>query len=634
MKGKILSCILIVVSLFCGITISGCSGNKNADVWCALSSETFLQDAEVKTYARRSLDLHGIKGETESGQIIITAKENISNVDIAVEAHKNGNKRIEADCIKVYAEKYVEIDDPYLNSGNTTITFPALVGFYPDALVPFSLYKSYKEDKIKEGENQGIWIDVEIPLTAEAGEYVGEFTVTLNRQKYPVPVTLKVYDVEMPEKVHSRSAMNIWHTQLEFGEKSNYDENTNQRYYDFLLSKRLCSAYVPKDKRETIEDFVDYMVEMALNPKVTAYKIWHNYLNLEEPTHLSLNAPTLIYLPVPERQAKYEKACEQTYNGMINVFSLMLKKNLEKIDEYPDLDLFEKAIFHFEDEPTRGYRTERTKKFSEILTKAKRDFIKSNAEEFEKHPTLKNSLLNCVRDITPTDILDESLTVSEKADGTPDYEKGDGVTLWCVHCYKVESSVAREIIKERQKYGEQFWWYNCTRTSPAPSYYLEAVTMNIRLQSWQQYEHDFKGVLYWDVVHWQDLPDNDPFKSLKYYSYGNGEGILLYPGYRYNVKTPISSIRLENIFQGQEDYEYLYMLHEYLSEYNDRNGTDYDAHKLTGALTSDLHSGSYLKKTATAEMLEERRLLILNLLELCSVGNTGKAIEKINEFYK
>lgn len=618
--------LIFFTSLF---SISACS-NDVASVWCALSSETFVQDVLPEGDKPTNLNLAGIRGETESGQVIITAKKNISSIDFITDSLQDTNGNIiDKSNISVFAEKYVEINDPYMNNGATKVTFPALVGFYPDALLPFNLYLSHNENSLQKGLNQGIWIDIKIPVDAKAGEYKGTFKVVLNDKKVFVPVNLKVYDMVMPEEVHSRSALNIWHTQLEYGEKSNYDQNTHQIYYDFLLEKRVCSAYVPMERQTTLDEYVDYMVELALDKRVTAYKVWTNNLGISNTEHLSLNAPSLLTLPIQERQEKHEFACNQAYNGIMVLLSKMLNKNLEKLPEHEGLDLFKKAIFHFEDEPARGFRTERTKKFNEIFTKAKKDFIAQNEQVFEQYPYLKESLLNSFRDITPTDILDDSLFVSNKVDGTPDYDKGDGVTLWCLHCYKVESTAARQIIKERQSYGEQFWWYNCTRTSPAPSYYLEAVTMNIRLQSWQQYEHGFDGFLYWDVVHWQELPDCDPFKSLQYGPYGNGEGILLYPGYKYGVKTPISSIRLENIFQGQEDYEYLYMLNERITRCNEENGTSYNTQEIVAKLIANMHTGSYLTKKATAQELEQCRITILDILQLFEKGQTQSGINKI-----
>ena len=622
-----------LAGLLCCNSFCGCSKASKATVWCALSSQTFVQDMGVDENAKTELSFAGIKGEREAGQIIITAKEDIPFIDISISSlvDNNGNV-ISRERFNIFAEKYVEVANPFINSGTTNITFPALAGYYPDALLPFNVWKQYNENKVLSGNNQGIWVEVDIPLTAQAGEYSGNITVVLAKEKVDVPVKLKVYNVEMPQEVHGRSIFNIWQTQLEYGEKTNYDENTNQIYYDYLLTKRLCSALVPAERRTTLDEYVDYMVELALNPKVTVYRLWQDDLDITDcRPMLSLSAPAIRDLPESEKQAKYKYACEKVHANLKSAFAKILNKTLENQSEYPNIDLFKKLTFHFEDEPSLGYRTETIRKFNEILTSVKKDFIKENAEVFEQNPHLKDSLLYCVRDITPTSILDDSLFVSNKEDGTPNYEKGDGVTLWVIHCSKIESSVTRRIIKERQAYGEQFWWYTCNRTSPAPSYYVESVTMNMRLQSWQQYEHGFEGMLYWDVVQWQHIEDCDPFKGLQYMNYGSGEGILLYPGYKYNQKTPISSIRLENISQGQEDYEYLYMLNEYIVDYNKENSTDYNTQEIVATMIKDMHSGAFIKKTATPEQLEACRLKVLEILEHFANGYETQALSIIDQ---
>ena len=81
--------VLFVLNLFSNF---GCKKSTKAEIFCALGSEVFLQDEIVKDKPTR-LDLCAIKGETESGQIIIVAKSDISFIDISVDSltDKNGN---------------------------------------------------------------------------------------------------------------------------------------------------------------------------------------------------------------------------------------------------------------------------------------------------------------------------------------------------------------------------------------------------------------------------------------------------------------------------------------------------------------------------------------------------------------
>ena len=82
------------------------------------------------------------------------------------------------------------------------------------------------------------------------------------------------------------------------------------------------------------------------------------------------------------------------------------------------------------------------------------------------------------------------------------------------------------------------------------------------------------GILYWAANFWNQTPDPwlDPVTYISGFDCSggyvlNGEGSLIYPGdhtKRYtgqpNVIGPVSSIRLELLREGIEDYEYLWML--------------------------------------------------------------------------
>ena len=644
-KKKFSSVLMAIICSFSILSTVGCApsnqdNGKLAKVWTALSSEVFVQDILPETYPEAKLDFYAMKGETESMQIMITANKFVRGIDIETTdlVDESGNV-ISKDNIKLYAEHYVEIANPYVNTGNTTVTILSPAGYYPDALIPFNNFKAKREDRVQEGHNQGVWVDVVVPVDVKAGNYTSTIKVILGeeREEHLIPVTLKVYDITMPEEVHSRSSFNIWYSQIASGEKSNYDNETNQRYYDFLLEKRLCSGSVDPNKRANLDQYVDYMVEIALNPKVTTYQMPNNFIGISNQTFLAERPPEAVGLAETEIAKRKNEAITSTYNGIKNIFTKILSKNVEKIEEdagkYSELNMFKKLVFYFQDEPSKGYKTQMIRKFNEILTSVKRDFVKENKTTFDKYPALKESLLNDVRDMTPTSYLDSSLWCSNKEDGTPDYEKGDGVNLWVMHCYKFNSQVFLDLIKERQSYGEQFWWYTCNRTSPTLAYYVESKTMNMRLQGWQQFEYNLLGVLYWDVVQWGGLSDNNPYKSLSdsRYPWGAGEGVLLYPGYQYGLKTPVSSIRLENIFQAQEDYEYLYLLREYLEEYNSKNATNYVATEVVSNMIKDLHERTYIKEEATPEQLESCRIRILNILEKVVTGDTASAINLIQQ---
>lgn len=630
---KIVCLFLSAILLSACVIAAGCNTDKNesgsAIVWSALSTEKYMRDKTPETYTEAKLDFVGVKGETQSMQLMLTAKKDIKGFNLtAGELSGENGAKIDVSAIKIYAERYVEIYNPYLNWHHGGIYYSD-AGFYPDALVPIEKYRLTREDRVAEGNNQGIWIDIEIPLSAAHGEYAGEFILELNTdtdspETMKIPVTLKVYNIEMPVEVHAASCFNIWWDQLGFGEGDNYDANTNQVYYDYLLSKRLCSGDVNPDYTKDMATFTDYIVTLAQNPKVTCYRIPDSLTGFDR------NAI------VPQTEGIYtaeqvEAARQQLQTGLENQLAVMLEKNFElrDADESSDLDLFAKAVYYFEDEPTIGYRTQRVRVFCEKLRAAKDTLLTRYADEFEKYPDIKESF-DGLNNITPSNYVDESLFVSSKNGPDepyePDYEKSDGLTHWCPEMYKWSETAFRETVEERMSYGEEFWWYTCVVNSPAPSYYVESMPINIRLASWMQYQYGVTGTLYWDVVQWKGIEGGDPYEDVQYNEYGGGEGILLYPGAKYGQKTPVSSIRLEQIRAGQQDYEYFYMLDGYLKE----NDIDCTAAEIIAEMGKTLYTGTTTLETASYAEFEENRIKILDILQDFVNGNKSAAESKID----
>ena len=74
-------------------------------------------------------------------------------------------------------------------------------------------------------------------------------------------------------------------------------------------------------------------------------------------------------------------------------------------------------------------------------------------------------------------------------------------------------------------------------------------------------------------------------------------------------------MRLENVFQGREDYECLWTIEQAIIAYNEANGTDYDPDELMAWLYEDLYNG-VIPERENAEFFAERRIEMLEILEL------------------
>ena len=632
MRKKILPIILSGALLISCSSFAGCgekSGDNSAIVWSALSTDKYMRTETPQTYSEAKLDFVGMKGETTALQVMITAKKYIKSFNLEFKdlSSKSGGV-FSKENFKAYAERYVEVYDPYINDAYRGKAYLSDAGYYPDALVPLDRYIKNSEDRIADGDNQGIWVDCIIPSNAMAGEYSGTFTLNYGDETKEIPVSLKVYNVTMPEEVHSSSYFGIYYEQLSYGEGDNYTTETARAYYDFLLSKRLCADNLPPQYEKDLPTLFEFFASVAENPKVTSYCIPYRLLGYNKE----------ILSPRPEEASKYsaqQRAAEadKLQANLKNIIETLLEKNLVLRSEgNEDIDLFKKLILSVEDEPGADWRFNRIRIFGERLTAAKRAVLQEKQAVWEAHPDLEQSLRS-LEQICASNYVSSELWVSSKngegEEYVPDYEKGDGLKVWCPEQHSFRKADFRETVKERQALGEKFLWYTCCVNSPVMSYYVESIPVSTRAYSWMQYQYGIQGVLYWDTVHWTTVVGGDPYKSVFHTNgWGSDEGILLYPGVKYGLKTPVSSIRLEQIFHGQQDYEYFYMLDAYLTEYEIQAEAADLIEKLLVGIFED---GAYTVETAQGIDLETGRIQILSLLQDFATGNVNSAQTTINK---
>ena len=127
-------------------------------------------------------------------------------------------------------------------------------------------------------------------------------------------------------------------------------------------------------------------------------------------------------------------------------------------------------------------------------------------------------------------------------------------------------------VRERVKRGEELWWY--VRWAPMEPYancQLDAPQIDPRILGWQLFQYGCTGFYYWrasmlgDNVQgdtpqekWPNRPWDTATSDV---ASQHNDGQLIYPG---PDGTPWSSIRLENLRDGADDYDSLCTLRRYV----------------------------------------------------------------------
>lgn len=131
--------------------------------------------------------------------------------------------------------------------------------------------------------------------------------------------------------------------------------------------------------------------------------------------------------------------------------------------------------------------------------------------------------------------------------------------IWCVNTPYFDQT----LMAARQKLGEEGWWYVCMGPRyPYANFFVDMEGIDHRILFWQQKEYGVEGLLYWSANWWNPVNTSDPWEDIATVKdlgepYIYGDGSLLYPGSKVRVMGPVSSVRLEIIRDGLEDYEYL-----------------------------------------------------------------------------
>jgi len=122
---------------------------------------------------------------------------------------------------------------------------------------------------------------------------------------------------------------------------------------------------------------------------------------------------------------------------------------------------------------------------------------------------------------------------------------------------------AREQIAEARAHGAEIWSYNTlVQDGYSPKWTIDFDPIDVRLQAgFLSQTLGLTGLLYWRIDRWNDDPWNQVNNSGVFSSNNYpGEGVLVYPGSKIGVPGVVASMRLKQVRQGIQDYEYVEIL--------------------------------------------------------------------------
>ena len=590
MTGKAIALSLAVCVTLMGLgPIRGARADEDAvEIWSTYSTEKILQN-EYDRYDDVRLDaavtVDACRGEYESSQLILTAKQDIRDYTVSVSDLTDGaGNTFSAENILVYHEKYIEVTNLYEGNG-------AVAGMYPDALLPIEKAVEYGENNIASGNNQGVYLTFNVPVGQEAGTYTGSLTVTYDGAEKTVPVTLTVHDVTVSQTTHTQSKFNV----------------TFAHYLGELNSTQ-----------DMLDSYISVMAEYRISPGLIMFGNDSNYSDesiaayAQKAYDLLQENPKMSTFAVPTPTMTDSSTGLPTLNGSIfeKYLHAIIDVALESYDarSQTGFDLMSYAICTVSiiDEPDLNNTLDRVpgvaNQFENAISGSKQ-YLKAQANE--------KGISQAFADEIEGSLEDFPLIVSMTTAWAPEEEVADIITS-CPLISLYDTAAQRDVYAQQQ----QRWIYTCNQpTSPYPTYHIDDTLVSARSLSWMMSEYDITGNFYWAADLYQKyvgsgtyLPIDDYYGTAERYERANGDGYLLYPGAPYGMDEPLPSLRLEAIRDGAEEYELWYALHENYEE------AGYDWTDIQRKVSSLIYQNA--KVVSTSERMQLARQAVISLLEM------------------
>jgi len=172
-----------------------------------------------------SIILSGARGETVDTQVIVQAPAGgLTNVNLSPSALTGpGGATIPASNITLYREYYVSVTGTASYGGGSNP--PSGSGTYPEPLIPFvdpetglplcssSAVLKACDATVSAAQNQPYWIDISVPhgtSNSPPGTYSGTISLTADQGSASIPVTLTVWNFELPVQPSEFSLWTLW----------------------------------------------------------------------------------------------------------------------------------------------------------------------------------------------------------------------------------------------------------------------------------------------------------------------------------------------------------------------------------------------------------------------------------------
>ena len=477
--------------------------------------------------------LFALRNETVAFQVVIEAEDSeLTSVTVDLDTlfgpdgafiqnHSNDPTQFVGRYIERFVEHYFYIDRPsggpwsstlWWGSGDSGPSGGEWTGWMPDALIPVEIAPVWSPYplQIDRGHNGVVWIDITIPADQAPGLYTGRVIVKNNAAPVDeLDIELRIHDANLPD----------WPLKTMY-------------FYDYEALARRIGGQWDADADAAEQRLWHLFHRHRITP-------FHTVLTVSDLEHILEKLKGSVYT----KEKGYEGPAEGRGDDLLSLgtyggYGNPDREDLVKVEAIADR-LDSEGLFTGKDVFVYAIDEDCESTYGQDW----KDLLKTS-----EHPGTEHVLVGW--------------TCSEH----PAYQPVDIVMM-------LSSAYDPDMVKVAQDSGKTVWIYNGWQPRTG-AFVTDLPAVSPRANGWIQAYYHIGRWFNWETSFWYDwnkggLGPYDPYVEPEtfhnqYEEYGNGAGVLVYPGkqvdqfseHSVGLEGVIASIRLKNIRRGIQDAGY------------------------------------------------------------------------------
>ena len=477
------------------------------ELWPSNSLTKVLRSAAPDADAKATVaaQMCGSRGEVVSGQAVFRPAVDLAAVTASISdlRHHDSDATIANRHIALQWVRYIDV---HRNSAG--LPDDELVAKAPTSL-PDPFWEGPTISAVAH-QAQPIWIEVDVPRQTPSGRYDGCLVVQAGDTSMSLPVTLHIWDFDMPAQRHL-SVIN-WGV---FPGQTYGKQVTNEGPEYFRLFREYC-AFLVAHRQTDVMGAIDWIERKGDEQTGFTY----DTSRLERHAEVAFDAGIC--------QIHLHAAGQKTAPILDPASRVEVPEHAGGVQRLSQLRALEQTI------QRRGWQ--------------KRFLVAITDEPFIHHEETFAAAVDLVHQAAPSVRTVEAVETEYLGKLDVYVPKLSHLNLWYSH-----------FDKTRREQGGELWFYTCCHPAGRyPNRFLDQSLLKVRVLHWINYLYDLQGYLHWGLNYYgSDNPftEDGISKDLPL-----GDRAIVYPG----ENGILGSLRFSAQRDGLQDYEYLRTLEDRL----------------------------------------------------------------------